>query len=206
MIGRADLLRQIPSRESDRWRGVDLSKLIAPASSESGEPAHAIQDRNDRPGTALDDRILEDLDRAWEDGTPFRAHIRSTTRTAPSVDASAGASRRSTVTPACREGSIKLHFTGSAGQSFGSWLVPGVRLRLVGEANDYVAKGMTGGEITIRAPGEAGFEAHDATLVGNTVLYGATAEASSSRAAPASDSPCATPAPRTVVEGVGDTL
>ena len=204
VIGRADLLRQIPSRESDRWRGVDLSKLIAPASSESGEAAHAIQDRNDRPGTALDDRILEDLDRAWEDGTPFRGsyQIYNTDRTVggriggriAQIHGDAG----------LPEGSIKLHFTGSAGQSFGSWLVPGVRLRLVGEANDYVAKGMTGGEITIRAPGEAGFEAHDATLVGNTVLYGATGGSLFIAGRAGERFAVRNSGARTVVEGVGD--
>src|SRR5581483_7436121 len=68
-------------------------------------------------------------------------------------------------------GRIRVRFTGSAGQSFGAFLSAGVELDLVGEANDYVGKGMGGGRIAIRAPeGDAG----DAVLVGNTVLYGAT--------------------------------
>ena len=72
------------------------------------------------------------------------------------------------------DGTIELHFKGSAGQSFGAWLVRGVNLHLVGEANDYVGKGMNGGELSIRPPDDAGFPTHEAVLVGNTVLYGAT--------------------------------
>jgi glutamate synthase domain-containing protein 3 len=69
---------------------------------------------------------------------------------------------------------IDLRFHGAAGQSFGAWLVPGVRLTLTGEANDYVGKGMHGGEIVVRPPEDAGFDAADGTIAGNTVLYGAT--------------------------------
>ena len=204
VIGRADLLRQLPSREADRWRGVDLSKLVAPPSSESGEPVHAVQDRNDRPGTPLDDRILEDLDRAWEDGAPFRGsyEIYNTDRTVGGRIG--GRIARTHGDAGLPEGSIKLHFRGSAGQSFGSWLVPGVRLRLVGEANDYVAKGMTGGEITIRPPGEAGFVAHEATLVGNTVLYGATGGSLFIAGRTGERFAVRNSGARAVVEGVGD--
>jgi len=171
VIGRADLLRQIPSDGKHRWRGVDLSKIITPA---SGEPLRCVEDRNDRPGTPLDDRIIEELGSALEDGTAFQGSyaIRNTDRTVggrisvriASVHGDAGLA----------PGTIDLRFNGSAGQSFGAWLVDGVRLRLVGEANDYVAKGMGGGEIVILPPPTAGFKAAEATLLGNTVLYGAT--------------------------------
>jgi glutamate synthase (ferredoxin) len=71
-------------------------------------------------------------------------------------------------------GEIKLLLEGSAGQSFGCFLTPGMYLRLVGEANDYVGKGMAGGKIVIFPPPSSGFKAEDATIVGNTCLYGAT--------------------------------
>src|SRR5579875_1237505 len=70
--------------------------------------------------------------------------------------------------------SITASFQGSAGQSFGAFCVPGLRLILSGEANDYVGKGMTGGQIIIMPPAEASFAAHENTILGNTVLYGAT--------------------------------
>jgi glutamate synthase (NADPH/NADH) large chain/glutamate synthase (ferredoxin) len=71
-------------------------------------------------------------------------------------------------------GSIIGHYTGSAGQSFGAFCVPGLRLILVGDANDYVGKGMTGGEILIMPPPRARFDAAAQAIMGNTVLYGAT--------------------------------
>ncbi|HEU5229110.1 MAG TPA: glutamate synthase large subunit, partial [Ktedonobacteraceae bacterium] len=70
--------------------------------------------------------------------------------------------------------SITCHFQGAAGQSFGAFSVPGMRLLLHGEANDYVGKGMTGGQIVIAPPVDAIFAAQENTILGNTVLYGAT--------------------------------
>jgi glutamate synthase (ferredoxin) len=71
--------------------------------------------------------------------------------------------------------SAEFRFTGSAGQSFGAFLIHGVRMVLEGEANDYVGKGMGGGEIVIRPPRGSGFEWHQNTIIGNAALYGATA-------------------------------
>jgi glutamate synthase domain-containing protein 3 len=72
------------------------------------------------------------------------------------------------------DGTLDLRLQGSAGQSFGAFLTRGIRLALEGEANDYVGKGMGGGEIVIRPPERAAFVARDNIIMGNTVLYGAT--------------------------------
>jgi glutamate synthase (NADPH/NADH) large chain len=69
---------------------------------------------------------------------------------------------------------LEIMLTGTAGQSFGAWNVAGLNLNLIGDANDYVGKGMTGGRITIRPPDEALFTARDTVIIGNTCLYGAT--------------------------------
>ena len=69
---------------------------------------------------------------------------------------------------------ININLTGTAGQSFGVWNVSGLNLNLVGDANDYVGKGMAGGSIVIRPPSEAGYIARDTAIIGNTCLYGAT--------------------------------
>ncbi|XP_078442782.1 ferredoxin-dependent glutamate synthase, chloroplastic-like isoform X2 [Wolffia australiana] len=71
-------------------------------------------------------------------------------------------------------GQLNITFMGSAGQSFGCFLTPGMNIRLVGEANDYVGKGMAGGELVLTPPENFGFCPEDATIVGNTCLYGAT--------------------------------
>jgi len=67
-----------------------------------------------------------------------------------------------------------LGVQGSAGQSFGCFMVSGMKTRVVGEANDYVGKGMAGGDISILPPADSAFDPQDASLVGNTCLYGAT--------------------------------
>ena len=72
------------------------------------------------------------------------------------------------------EGTIELKLTGTAGQSLGAFLSPGIRMILTGEANDYVGKGMSGGEIIVRPPAKRGFVPHKNVIVGNTVLYGAS--------------------------------
>jgi len=69
---------------------------------------------------------------------------------------------------------IQLNFTGSAGQSFGAFLPPGMTLRLEGDANDYVGKGLSGGKLIIYPPQAAGFVAEDNIIIGNVALYGAT--------------------------------
>ena len=69
---------------------------------------------------------------------------------------------------------IQLHFSGTAGQSFGVWNAGGVELTLIGDANDYVGKGMAGGSIVIAPPIGSAFASHQATIAGNTCLYGAT--------------------------------
>jgi len=72
------------------------------------------------------------------------------------------------------KGTINVNFRGSAGQSFGAFVLPGLNVRLTGEGNDYVGKGMHGGQIVVVPNEEAGFVAADSSIVGNACLYGAT--------------------------------
>jgi glutamate synthase (NADPH/NADH) large chain/glutamate synthase (ferredoxin) len=101
-------------------------------------------------------------------------------------------------------GSIRFTLRGSAGQSFGAWLAPGIELTLLGDANDYVGKGLSGGVLAVRPPDRSGFVAEENVVVGNTVLYGATAGRAffrgqaGERFAVRNSGACA------VVEGVGD--
>jgi glutamate synthase domain-containing protein 3 len=102
------------------------------------------------------------------------------------------------------EGSIEIAMSGSAGQSFGAWLAPGVTLALAGETNDYAGKGLSGGIISVRPPTSTMYRAEENQIVGNTVLYGATAGRAffrglaGERFAVRNSGACA------VVEGVGD--
>ena len=98
---------------------------------------------------------------------------------------------------------MTVRLRGSAGQSLGAFAVHGLKLEVFGDANDYVGKGLSGGTIVVRPAPSSRWCWHDNTIIGNTVLYGATAASCSPPARPASASPCATPAPTTVVEGCG---
>src|SRR5881275_3306861 len=99
---------------------------------------------------------------------------------------------------------IRFTLRGSAGQSFGAWLAPGVELTLIGDANDYTGKGLSGGVLAVRPPEDASFRAEENVIIGNTVLYGATAGRAffrglaGERFAVRNSGACA------VVEGIGD--
>ncbi|HET7573455.1 MAG TPA: hypothetical protein VFJ77_12400, partial [Gaiellaceae bacterium] len=95
-------------------------------------------------------------------------------------------------------------FRGSAGQSFGAWLAPGIELTLAGEANDYVGKGLSGGVLAVRPPEGAGYVPERSTIVGNTVLYGATAGRAFLRGLAGERFAVRNSGARAVVEGVGD--
>src|SRR5205823_3393824 len=102
------------------------------------------------------------------------------------------------------EGSVRFTLNGSAGQSFGAWLAPGVELTLVGDANDYTGKGLSGGTIAVRPPEAATFAAEENVIVGNTVLYGATAGRAFFRGLAGERFAVRNSGADAVVEGVGD--
>ncbi len=174
VVGRSDLLRQLPPIEGSRSAAIDLSRMIARVDPEGRHPRHRMQDRNDRDDDPLEDRILHDLAPALAQGASIQREYQIHNQ-----DRSIGARISGHLAQRYGDhglphGTIELRFRGSAGQSFGAFLLRGVRLHLLGEANDYVGKGMGGGLISIRAPDEAGFLHDGGVLVGNTVLYGAT--------------------------------
>src|SRR6201999_1441775 len=95
-------------------------------------------------------------------------------------------------------------FRGSAGQSFGAWLTYGVKLNLIGDANDYTGKGMSGGTIVVRPPDDAAYVAEENVVVGNTVLYGATRGKAFFRGLAGERFAVRNSGVTAVVEGVGD--
>jgi glutamate synthase domain-containing protein 3 len=99
---------------------------------------------------------------------------------------------------------IRFDLRGSAGQSFGAWLAPGVELSLIGDANDYCGKGLSGGVISVRPPDEARFAAEENVIVGNTVLYGATSGRAFFRGLAGERFAVRNSGAGAVVEGVGD--
>jgi glutamate synthase (NADPH/NADH) large chain/glutamate synthase (ferredoxin) len=174
IIGRTDLLSQVQEAPFPRASLLDLSKLLRPADPTFTRPIRSIVERNNRDEIPLDDEILPEIAEALEQGKAVvRAYkIRNSNRTVGTKIAGEIAYRYGSA--GLSEGTVELHFAGTAGQSFGAFTARGMKLVLHGEANDYVGKGMSGGEIVVRPPESARFEWHKNAIVGNTVLYGAT--------------------------------
>jgi glutamate synthase (NADPH/NADH) large chain/glutamate synthase (ferredoxin) len=102
------------------------------------------------------------------------------------------------------ERTVEVHFTGSAGQSFGGWLAPGVQFVLHGDANDYTGKGLSGGTVVVRPPDGVTFKAEENVIIGNTVLYGATSGKAFFRGLAGERFAVRNSGANAVIEGVGD--
>ncbi|MEK0444796.1 MAG: glutamate synthase large subunit [Verrucomicrobiota bacterium] len=176
IIGRPEFLRQRHVPDHPKANTLDLSKLLVDvAASDPTQPRYCTRSRNDGVHEApLDDAVLQDAKDAITDQRPIslKYKIRNTNRSVGTkVSGEIGYQWGDSGLP---EGTLELLLEGSAGQSFGAFLAPGVRLALTGEANDYVGKGMSGGEIIVRPPAKHRFAPHENSIIGNTCLYGAT--------------------------------
>jgi len=177
VVGRNDLLVRVDHPEVPRASLLDLSMLLAPPKGPANTARRRTEARNNRPGViSLDREILEELDPYLESELPFSSHYPIRNHHLAVGAGVSGEIARRLGDAGLPHGRVKLRFTGSAGQSFGAFTVKGVHLDLEGEANDYVGKGLSGGEITIRPFRRAAYAAntHQHLVLGNTALYGAT--------------------------------
>ncbi|MCS6801572.1 MAG: glutamate synthase large subunit [Chloroflexota bacterium] len=174
IIGRVSLLRQRTEGLPARAAMLDLSRLLSDVDPSNERPRRRVLERNDRGDTPLDLQIVRDAAPAIERGEPVTLSyaVRNVHR-ALGTQLSYAVTRR-WGKEGLPPGTIEVHFTGTAGQSFGAFCAPGVRLVLTGEANDYVGKGLSGGELIVKPPAEARYPWHENVIVGNTCLYGAT--------------------------------
>jgi len=166
-IGRTDLLSQRIT-DDPRANRMDLSPLLSDGGSEPRRFVASIPLQ--RPSSALGDRVCLDALTPVLTGAHVRASyvIQNSDR---SVGARLGGALAREFGASAPAGSASFTFTGAAGQSFGAFLTDGIEFVLIGEANDYVGKGMGGGRIIMRPPAD---DAGEPYLLGNTVLYGAT--------------------------------
>ncbi|MDR7463766.1 MAG: glutamate synthase-related protein, partial [Armatimonadota bacterium] len=173
VIGRSELLS--PVDESVLGRRIGLSALLAGSAGVPEAARRCMQARNKRPeGPTLDDRVWMDAWPALERGIPVHLTYSISNMDRTVGGRLAGAIARRYGEGGLGEGRVVLRFTGSAGQSFGAFCVPGMVLELEGEVNDYAGKGMSGGTIAIRPPRGFTGASHENVIAGNTVLYGAT--------------------------------
>jgi glutamate synthase domain-containing protein 2/glutamate synthase domain-containing protein 1/glutamate synthase domain-containing protein 3 len=204
LIGRTDLLEMDAAIEHWKARGVDLTSVFAMPEVADGTPRHRVRPPDPVLDDALDWQLIQQAGEALERGKPVRLKtaVRNVNRTVGGLLSSEIARRHG---PAgLREGTIEVALAGSAGQSFGAWLMPGVTFTLAGETNDYAGKGLAGGVLTVRPPDDAAFRAEDNVIVGNTVLYGATAGRAFFRGLAGERFAVRNSGASAVVEGVGD--
>ena len=174
MVGRADRLSCRQALDHYKARGLDFSAVFAQRAAAPGQTVHYARPQRDVLEGHLDWEILEQLGGSIETGRHGRLEmpIRNVNRTVGTI-----LSNKIVKAHGARglpDGTIELCFRGSAGQSFGAFLAPGVTLRLIGDANDYLGKGLSGGRIVVQTAPESPFEARDNVIAGNTLLYGAT--------------------------------
>lgn len=206
MIGQTECLAQRKVPDHPKANTLNLSRLLVDvAKGDSTMVRHATRFRNDGPeDRTLDDIILQDAKEAINDGKPITLSykIANTNRSVGTqVSGEIGYQYGGEGLP---EGTVNLRFSGSSGQSFGAFLAPGVKLILTGEANDYVGKGMSGGEIIIRAISPRKYTPHDCIILGNTVMYGATGGALYANGRGGERFCVRNSGATAVVEGVGD--
>ncbi|MFC1537606.1 glutamate synthase large subunit, partial [Gemmatimonadota bacterium] len=174
MIGRVDMLDAGRARDHWKARGIDLSEILTPPDIPKGGSIQQVASQPDILEQALDHELISKLTNALETGRKktIRRRIRNVNRAVGTM--LSGKISRLYGAAGLPEDTINLELSGSAGQSFGAFLANGISLRLAGDANDYVGKGMSGGKIAIFPPENSVFKPEDNIIVGNVVLYGAT--------------------------------
>ena len=172
IIGRADLLRQV-SRGAEHLDDLDLNPLLIRVGADLHETHSTRTGRNEVPDT-LDAQMLKDAEAVFERGEKMQLtySVRNTMR-AIGARFSSHIVRRFGMT-GLNPDHVTVKLRGSAGQSLGAFAVQGLKLLVTGDANDYVGKGLSGATVVIRPPYHSAITANENTIIGNTVLYGAT--------------------------------
>ncbi len=204
MVGRVDMLEMDSAISHWKARGLDFSSILynPQVPGRVGRRCSIAQDHGLQE--ALDNVLIDQTTNAIETGArvDLAMPIRNVHRTVGAMLSGEIARKRGA--KGLPADTINIHFTGSAGQSFGAFLAPGVSLTLEGDANDYVGKGLSGGRIVVYPPKNSTFAPEDNILVGNTVLYGATSGAAFFNGVAGERFAVRNSGATTVVEGVGD--
>jgi glutamate synthase domain-containing protein 2/glutamate synthase domain-containing protein 1/glutamate synthase domain-containing protein 3 len=173
MTGRVDCLDVAPALDHWKARGLDLSSILHQSQPPPAVASHCSAPADTDIGKVLDHDLIEQAQPALEQGRPVTIDValRNTQRTVGTLLSSRIAGRRST---GIATGEITLNCTGTAGQSFCAFGVNGLSVRLLGDANDYFGKGLSGATLAVRPPEAAPFKAQENIIIGNVALYGAT--------------------------------
>jgi glutamate synthase (NADPH) large chain len=204
MIGRREKLDL--RKAIDHWKAqkLDLTPILHMPEVPAHIPTRRIHEQDHGLDKALDNLLLELAKDALQHKTPVQLQlpIRNANRTVGTILGSEVTRRYGA--EGLPDDTIKIRFTGSAGQSFGAFLPKGISLTLEGDANDYFGKGLSGGRLIVFPPTRATFKAEENIIVGNVVLYGATSGEVFIRGVAGERFAVRNSGAVAVVEGVGD--
>ncbi len=204
LVGRVDRLAMRDDIDHWKARSLDLSMMLAEPRAPATVPRRRVVAQADIHGDHLDRRLIAAAGEAILREKPVQlAHPITNADRAVGAMLS-GAIARLHGSAGLADGTIRVAFTGSAGQSFGAFLARGVTFHLQGDANDYVGKGLSGGRLIAVPPPDARFVAEDNVIIGNTVLYGATSGQAFVRGLAGERFAVRNSGAQAVVEGVGD--
>ncbi len=175
MVGRTDCLHENIARKNWKSKSLNLSAVLFQPYAEEGTGIRKLVEQNHELEDCLDQKKLLPIARpALEYGTPVRSKLRigNTNRCVGTMLGSEVSKRYGK--DGLMEDTIQFTFVGTAGQSLGAFLPHGITITLIGDANDYLGKGLSGGKIAVIAPKEAKYKAEDNIIAGNVILYGAT--------------------------------
>jgi glutamate synthase (NADPH/NADH) large chain len=172
-IGRADMLAQV-SRGNEYLDDLDLNPMLISIDGAADIDYNRDRDRQSVPDT-LDAEILKDAGPFFKHGEKMQLSyaVQNTARTI-GTRVSSKIVKKFGMRNELLEDHLTIKLTGSAGQSLGAFAAPGLKLEVSGDANDYVGKGLSGGKLVVRPPLASPLIPSDNTIIGNTVLYGAT--------------------------------
>lgn len=205
MVGRAELLKTRDDLRSAKTENLDLSLILTPAHSiRPGVATYNVRKQDHKLHVRLDNKLIAESELALEKGLPCRIECDIV-----NTDRTLGATLSYHISKRYGEAglpqdTIHANIKGSAGQSFGGMLAPGVTLELEGDANDYVGKMLSGGRLIIYPPRSAVFKAEENVLIGNVCLYGATSGTCYFRGVAAERFAVRNSGATAVVEGIGD--
>jgi glutamate synthase (NADPH/NADH) large chain len=174
-VGRTEVLDTRPAVEHWKASGLDLTPILhVPSEVTENTPRHRTTRQDHGLDKALDNTLIQLAEGALNEGTPVRLDlpVRNVNRTVGTMLGYELTRRWGGA--GLPDNTIDITFTGSAGQSFGAFVPKGITLRLIGDANDYVGKGLSGGRISVRPHPGAQFAAEQNIIAGNVILYGAT--------------------------------
>jgi glutamate synthase (NADPH/NADH) len=205
MVGRADMLRVNEKLRTAKTAHLDLSAILKPAwQMRPGAATYRVRQQDHKLYIRLDNKFIDESEPALTKGLPVHIECDVT-----NTDRALGTSLSYRVSKLYGEeglpkDTIHIRMKGSAGQSCGAFLAPGITIELEGDANDYVGKGLSGGRLVVYPPKTSSFKAEENIIIGNVCLYGATSGEAFIRGIAAERFAVRNSGANAVVEGMGD--